>query len=266
MRIVAPEGTRELPLDEFLRRSARQRARARRDALGRGRRSSRAEDARAIFLKKGRVRMDIALASVAVLLEIDGQQLHRGAGRRRLGRPLPHAPHARPRPLLDGQHARRRDHCASARGRRARRSPDQRRARGRRLSATPGRARCVERAIRTLMTGARLMSVTLSFEVNGEPARLSVEPHRAADRRAARPAGPDRHQGRLRRRRVRRLHGAGRRPPGHLLPVSRPRGRGPQGHHHRGPGRTRRRALAAAAGLRRQGRQSSAASARPAWS
>ncbi len=51
--------------------------------------------------------------------------------------------------------------------------------------------------------------------------RVPLRAGRDAARRAARRPGPDRHQGRLRHRRLRRLHGHARRPAGLLLPGAR---------------------------------------------
>ena len=73
---------------------------------------------------------------------------------------------------------------------------------------------------------------------------------RHAARAAARPARPHRHQGRLRQRQLRHLHGAGGRRAGQCLPDAGARGAGPRHRHHRGP-RARRRAASDAAGARR---------------
>ncbi len=73
VRIASAMGTRELPLSSFF-------VGPRASVLGPGEILSAvvvdapAPNARAVFLKKGRVRMDIALASVAVLLETEGRQ------------------------------------------------------------------------------------------------------------------------------------------------------------------------------------------------
>ena len=56
--------------------------------------------------------------------------------------------------------------------------------------------------------------------------RVPLRGRRDAARRAARPPGPDRHQGRLRHRRLRRLQRHARWPPRLLLPRARRRGRG----------------------------------------
>lgn len=72
VRIASAMGTRELPLSSFF-------VGPRASVLGPGEIlaavvvDAPAPTARAVFLKKGRVRMDIALASVAVLLETEGQ-------------------------------------------------------------------------------------------------------------------------------------------------------------------------------------------------
>ena len=58
-------------------------------------------------------------------------------------------------------------------------------------------------------------------------------PHEAAARRAARGLRAHRHQGRLRRRRVRRLHGAARRRAGELVPRAGAAGRRREHHHRR---------------------------------
>src|SRR6202162_4008906 len=57
--------------------------------------------------------------------------------------------------------------------------------------------------------------------------------------RAARPARVDRHQVRVRRRTVRRVHGAPGRPPRALMPHAGLRGRGEEDHDHRGAGEER---------------------------
>ena len=71
-----------------------------------------------------------------------------------------------------------------------------------------------------------------------------------AGRAAARSPRPDRHQDRLRARRVRRLHGAARRQAGLLLQPAGGVGRRPDRPDGRGAG-ARRRAASAAAGVRR---------------
>ena len=77
--------------------------------------------------------------------------------------------------------------------------------------------------------------------------------------------GPDRHQGRLRRRPVRRLHGAGGRRAGALM-LHPPGGRGRQIRaHHRGAGQGRRTCTRCSAPSRST-TPSSAATAPPAWS
>ncbi len=73
LRIASAMGTREVPLASFF-------VGPRASVLGPGEIlaavvvDAPAPNARAVFLKKGRVRMDIALASIAVLLETDGQR------------------------------------------------------------------------------------------------------------------------------------------------------------------------------------------------
>lgn len=73
VRIASANGTRELPLASFF-------VGPRASVLGPGEIlaavvvDAPAPNARAVFLKKGRVRMDIALASIAVLVETDGLQ------------------------------------------------------------------------------------------------------------------------------------------------------------------------------------------------
>ena len=89
---------------------------------------------------------------------------------------------------------------------------------------------------------------------------LAVE---AAARRAARGPPADRHQGGLRRGRVRRLHGAARRRGRQLVPGRGRPVRRPQGHHRRGAG-ARRRAARGAARAGRAAAARSAASARRA--
>lgn len=73
LRIASAMGTREVPLASFF-------VGPRASVLGPGEIlaavvvDAPSPNARAVFLKKGRVRMDIALASIAVLLETDGQR------------------------------------------------------------------------------------------------------------------------------------------------------------------------------------------------
>jgi CO/xanthine dehydrogenase FAD-binding subunit len=71
VRITSASGTRELPLTNFFL-GPRASALATGEILAAVVVEAPAPSARAVFLKKGRVRMDIALASIAVLLETDG--------------------------------------------------------------------------------------------------------------------------------------------------------------------------------------------------
>ena len=73
VRIASATGTRELPLSDFFvgpRASVLEAG----EILAAVIVDAPPQDVRATFLKHGRVRMDIALASVAVLLELDGRQ------------------------------------------------------------------------------------------------------------------------------------------------------------------------------------------------
>ena len=83
-------------------------------------------------------------------------------------------------------------------------------------AARPIGAMRVVTLLRRLLGGLR--AVKVAFTLNGQAGRLGRSAGHAPGRRAARRSRPDRHQGRLRRRRLRRLHGAARRPAGLLLP------------------------------------------------
>ena len=73
VRIVSSEGTRELPLSGFFV-GPRASVLAPAEILSAVVVDPPTPKTRAIFLKQGRVRMDIALASIAVLLEFEGQK------------------------------------------------------------------------------------------------------------------------------------------------------------------------------------------------
>ena len=88
-------------------------------------------------------------------------------------------------------------------------------------------------------------------QVNDQAPRARRRSVAAARRRAARRPRPHRHEGRLPRRRLRRLHGAARRRAGVRVHRRARLVRGPRRHDGRRPGRGRRHAVAAAAGLRR---------------
>ena len=123
---------------------------------------------------------------------------------------------------------------------------------------------------------AHAASATPPAAEAGEPAKITLRstaaPTPAAGRaaldaalRPAREARPDRHQGRLRARRVRRLHGPHRRHPPLRLHDARAGGRGARDHHPRGPdGRRGARRRSSRRSSRRT--PSSAATARPARS
>ena len=79
-------------------------------------------------------------------------------------------------------------------------------------------------------------SADIAFEVNGAPVSRIRPSRHAAFGGAARSSSADRHQGRLRRRRLRRLHRAARRRAGLRLPrAGRRRVAGSCGAHGRGP-------------------------------
>ena len=85
--------------------------------------------------------------------------------------------------------------------------------------------------------GLRAMKV--AFTLNGQAGGLERSAGHAAGRGAARRSRAHRHQGRLRCRRLRRLHRAARRPAGLRLPGRDGPGRGSRGRDGRGPGRRR---------------------------
>ena len=102
-----------------------------------------------------------------------------------------------------------------------------------------------------LPDGAELVRVTLN--INGQTPPAARRAALVAALRAARAAGPDRHQARLRARRVRRLHGARGRQAGLLLHDAGRRVRG-QGDHHARRADEGRGTGHRAAGVRRGGR------------
>ena len=73
---------------------------------------------------------------------------------------------------------------------------------------------------RKIMSG-----IHVSTTINGDAVEFVCDRRRDAARRAAQPSGPDRRQGRLRHRRLRRLQRHHRRPPRLLLPRARRRSR-----------------------------------------
>ena len=157
------------------------------------------------------------------------RRLHGGAGRARRGRadgaPRPEAAQALIGSALDDEALARAAAAASA----AARPIDDKRGtveyrrqiagvltRVRRLIALPARDKAKD-------TDVSRIHVTTT--INGEPMEFLCEPARDAARRAARPARPDRHEGRLRDRRLRRLLGPARRPARAVVPGARGRGR-----------------------------------------
>jgi hypothetical protein len=77
----------------------------------------------------------------------------------------------------------------------------------------------------------------IEFTLNGVQRKRDGRRHDERPRHAARGGRPHRHQVRLRRGRMRRLHHPGRRRLAELLPDVRRRLPRPQRHHHRGPHR-----------------------------
>ena len=104
----------------------------------------------------------------------------------------------------------------------------------RRRRPVPARA-----ADRARAAGDRGGGMRIALEVNGAAARGRRRAAHAAVRPPAPRARPHRHQGRLRARRLRRLHRAGRRRGGALVPDARRAGARPVGAHDRGAGRRR---------------------------
>lgn len=76
VRISGKGGSREIPIDEFFKGPGES-CLASGEILTDILLDPPRKDARATFLKKGRVKMDLAVASVAVLLEMDGNQCSR---------------------------------------------------------------------------------------------------------------------------------------------------------------------------------------------
>ena len=102
--------------------------------------------------------------------------------------------------------------------------------------------------------------------VNGDAHEFLCEPQQTLLDVLRDELRPDRHQGRLRHRRLRRLQRHARRPPGLRLPGAGRRGRGPRGRDHRGHGRRRDPAPAAAASSSSTPRCSAASARRASWS
>ena len=156
--------------------------------------------------------MDIAVVGAAVNLTLEGDQDFRragGAGRRRGQRSCWCRCRRRPssarrwmmrrwrhwpKPPVPLRHA---DHRQTRHGR----IPQ---GRGRRSGAPRGRSIAYDRA-----KGAVQMSkIHVTATVNGDPVEFLADPRDTPAGLPARPAGPDRHEGRLRHRRLRRLLGA----------------------------------------------------------
>ena len=113
--------------------------------------------------------------------------------------------------------------------------------------------------------GGRSMKVQATLTVNGTAYPVEVDPHLSLLARRPRGGRAHRLEGGLRRLRVRRVHDAPGRQAGELVLVPGAAGRGPPGHHGRGP--RRRRAAERARRPRSCSRAgSSAASARRACS
>ena len=93
--------------------------------------------------------------------------------------------------------------------------------------------------------------VRIAVDVNGQRHEADVEPRTLLSRLPPPRPRADRHARRLRARRLRRLHGAGRRRARARLPDVRRAGRRPVGAHRRGARGRRRRAAPAAAGVPR---------------
>ena len=180
-----------------------------------------------------------------------------------------------PRPRSPASRSTRTSLAAVAARRERRRRADQRRPRrralppphrrrdgppGRRGRASPARAASTSPSLPTAPpvsarpSEAEPMSVSITLNVNGVAYPLTRRAASQPRQRAAQRDRPHRHQGGLRRLRVRRLHGAARRPAGELVLLPRRAGRRPRDHDRRGPGHGRR-AAPAAAQHRRRGRR-----------
>ena len=107
------------------------------------------------------------------------------------------------------------------------------------VRSSPGGSR-ISSAARTSSAAAADMPSQPKRRHRNESQRQAGDGNRAAQddarRRAARPAGPDRHPSRLRARHLRHVHGAGRRPGGKILPAVRLPARRSRGADRGGPG------------------------------
>ena len=196
-----------------------------------------------------RTEMDIAVVGVGVSLTMAGGVVHRrarGPGRRGADR-------AAGRGRREGADRLAARGCRAGSGRRRlprRLQADQRQARHHRLSHQ-GRRRAAEahgrHRRRSAPEGTETMSkLHVTTTINGEPVEFLCDPSALDAGCAARAARPDRHQGRLRHRRLRRLLHHRRWPPGLRLPDAGGGIRGPRDRHHRGHGPGRPPAPAAA--------------------
>ena len=130
------------------------------------------------------------------------------------------------------------------------------------LARARSRAIAYERAEDTLHE----QDITSPRPSTATPTEFLSEPQTDPARRAARRAGPDRHQGRLRHRRLRRLHRDDRRPAGLLVPGAGGRGRGPADRDHRGHGRRRASCIRCSRSSSSRPRCSAASARRASWS
>ncbi len=97
-----------------------------------------------------------------------------------------------------------------------------------------------------------IVSISINLNVNGVDYPVDDRSRSQSRQRAAHRDRPDRHQGRLRRLRMRRVHGVDRRSTGQLVLLPRRAGRRPADHDHRGRD-GRRRPASTAAGTARRG-------------
>ena len=217
VELASPRGRRRLPLGEFVTGNRQTRA----GPTSWSRRSSCRASHRSgalAFLKLGARRyLVISIVMVAAVIEVDRRPGRRGAHRRRLLLRRWRSGCRRSRRRLPARcieagspSGRRPTHLAAL-------SPIDDVRGQRRLS--PRRRVALVRARAAMRRGLIEAPMQPSaFTVNGARGRRGRPAGHAAGRRAARGPRPHRHQGRLQRRRLRRLHGAARRRAGLRLP------------------------------------------------
>ena len=269
--IVGPNGRREVPVEEIVTGPGPHLARPRRDsslefqlpraAAALGRRLSALDPAHRNGHRRGRRGVNLTLdadgvctAPGSALGAVAPTRAAGAGGRRRADRHASWTTAA----LADAGRGRERRLPADRRQARHHRIPHQDRRR-----AGAARRRDRARARREERTDGK---TSCHATVNGEPVEFLCETQQTLLDVLRDELRPDRHQGRLRLRRLRRLQRHRRRPAGLLLPGAGRRGRGHGDRHHRGHGPGRRSCIRCSEVPRARGAAVRLLHARASWS